>query len=234
MGSDLDRRFCVYAHFVEGEASPFYIGEGTARRSRDKFNRNRHWNFKVAKHSGFRVEVLCDLLTKAEAEQMERELIAEMRKRWVPIVNVCDGPMYDGNWLVGKPKELHPMFGKRFTAPWIAESNTRRKGLKQKPRPDLSARNKAAQYKHYTRPVRCVETGQIFESARAAEVSIGVSKGKVTRAVKQGYRTMGFSFEYVSNERQPAQSKPEKKSTLWRNGKLPTTTGGAVPFINVK
>lgn len=229
-----DRRFCVYSHYVDGEKDPFYIGEGTLKRSRGRDNRNRHWNFKVAKHGGFSVRIIKDGLTKLEAEQLERETIASMRQAGVQIVNICDGPMYDRSWLVGQPKEMHPMFGKRFDAPWIAESNSRRKGIKQKPRPDLSERNKLAEYKHFARQVRCVETGQVFESGKEAEMSIGASKGKVTRSIKQGYKTMGLHFEYVNSDRNPPQKKPEKQSTHWRHEKLPTTTGGAVPFINVK
>lgn len=162
-----DRRFCVYAHYVDGDTDPFYIGEGTLKRSRGRDNRNRHWNFKVSKHGGFSVRIIKDCLTKPEAEQLERETIALMRKEGVQIVNVCDGPMYDKSWLVGQPKEMHPMFGARFDAPWIVESNKRRAGVPLKTRPDLAERNKLAAYKHYTRRVRCVETGLLFEIGRA-------------------------------------------------------------------
>jgi len=224
----MDTRFCVYAHFVEGGDQPFYIGEGTLKRSRSRDNRNRHWNFKVKKHGAFIVKIIKDGLTKKQAEDLERKTIAEMRSLGVGLTNVCDGPMYDKSWLIGQPKEAHPMFGARFNAPWIEESNKRRAGKKQKPRPDLSERNKLASYKHYTRSVRCIETGEVFESGRAAEIHIGASKGKVNRSIKYGYSTKGFHFEYVEQKRKAPKAKPPKQSTHWRHSKL------AVPFINVK
>lgn len=230
----MDSNFVVYMHFVEGESDPFYIGEGREKRSKSRFSRNRYWNFVVAKHGGFRVEIVASGLTKADAEQMERKLIAAHREREVRLTNICDGTMFDSHWLAGKPKESHPSFGLRFEAPWIAESNARRAGRKMQPRPDLVERNKLGKAAHFTRAVRCIETGETFASLTKAGAHVGSDSSKIHRAVNTGCRARGFHWEYVDADRSAPKVKVEGASTVWRHGKLPTTTGGVVPFINVK
>lgn len=214
-----DLRFCVYAHFVDGEEDPFYIGEGTLKRAKSRSSRNRHWNFKASKHGGFRVEILAHGITKAEAVAMEARKIAELRARGVVLTNVCEGPAYPRCWILGLPSEQHPRFGARFKAPWISESNSRRKGQALKPRPDLAERNRSQAIKHYARPVRCVETGVEFGSVNEAAASVNLHNSKICRALKLGTRSGGLHWEYVNSERTPPKSREPGKSTAWRRRK---------------
>lgn len=181
----MDRRFCVYLHYVQGEDHPFYVGEGTSKRARSCLSRNRWWRFKVAKHGGFSVRVLRDGLTKQEAEALEVATIKELRDMGVKLTNVCDGPMFSTHWLVGRPREDHPMWGKRFSAPWISESNIRRTGSKLQPRPDLSERNRLKKFNHYTKPVRCVETGNEYSSVKGAALAIGALPSKISSVLNK-------------------------------------------------
>jgi hypothetical protein len=197
----MDRGFVVYAHFVDGEPDPFYIGEGRPKRARDRSNRNRYWRFKVEKHGGFRHEIVASGMSKSEAESMERALIREHRARGTRLTNICAGPMFDRGGRAGRPKHEHPMFGRRFSAPWIAESNRRRSGLKLKPRPDLAERNRAGGLRHYTRAVVCVETGVEFPSIVLASEFAGVHDSKIHRALKEGGRSGGYRWRYVNTMR---------------------------------
>lgn len=211
----MDRRFCVYAHFVEGEQLPFYVGEGTAKRSRSSSSRNRYWNFKVSMHGGFRVELIADGLLKSEAEILEFTLIHLLRLAGAAECNFCDGPWYR-SWLAGAPKEIHPAFGRRFSAPWVAESNRRRAGQKLKPRPDLAERNRTSRPRHFTRPVQCIETGVIYESVVRAAEAAGVHDSKIHRAMRTGWMSGGFHWRHVSEERLVSGRKLGK-TTKWRH-----------------
>jgi hypothetical protein len=135
-----DTNFIVYLHLTADTSEVFYVGEGRPSRAKDKRHRNRWWKFKVEKH-GFVPHIIYKNLTKAEAEQLEIEIIDELRAAGKKLVNISYGPLYKGK-IIGLPKETHPMYGKRFKAPWISESNRRRTGTKMKPRPDLAERNR--------------------------------------------------------------------------------------------
>jgi hypothetical protein len=196
-----DKNFVVYAHYIIETEEIFYIGEGRPKRAKDKFNRNKHWNNKVAKHGGFGVKIISKNLTKREAEELEIKLIEEYRNNGSKLVNVCNGPMIENHWLLGKPKEMHPMFGKTFKAPWISESNIRRTGRKLKPRPDLVERNKSNKGKSIDslkKKVICAETNIIYESLSAAAEEINGSVSKISRACINGGRHKGFHWKKVT------------------------------------
>lgn len=46
--------------------------------------------------------------------------------------------------------------------------------------------------------VRCIETGEIFPSARAASAHIGKQKGAVTSSIYSGTACCGYHFEYLT------------------------------------
>jgi hypothetical protein len=191
----MDTNFVVYGHTTQDTGELFYIGEGRPSRAYSKHNRNRFWRHKVARH-GFNVEVLHAGLSKQEAESTEARLIAEALERGDNLVNLCEGTIFGTHWLVGKPKELHPMWGKRFNAPWISESNRRRTGTKLKPRPDLAERNKKGNFRRCFKKVRCVETNVVFHSLTAAAEAVGVGISKISRAIQTGWRAGGFHWKF--------------------------------------
>ena len=197
----MDTNFVVYFHYVDGESEPFYIGEGRISRAYSKANRNRHWHFKVNKHNGYTVKIAHTGLTKAEAEAFEKSLISEYRSKGVALANICSSTMFASHWLVGLPKEMHPMYGKKRVIPEVAESNRRRAGTKMKPRPDLALRNKTQKFNRYTRPVRCIETGEVFPSVKAAADHVKIDDSKINRAIKLGHRSRGYHWEYVNPSR---------------------------------
>jgi hypothetical protein len=166
--------FVVYAHYTADTKKLFYIGEGRPNRSTSRHSRNRFWNHVVKKHGGFLVTILHHSLTKEEATCLETKLIKQHRNADDHLVNFCDGPMFDKHWLLGAPKEIHPMFGKKnpTASARMIEYNKQRSGKLSptygKKRQDLAEQNKLG-----SRKIICVETKQMFESIREAEEHLG-------------------------------------------------------------
>lgn len=86
--TDLDNKFCVYAHYTSDTNELFYIGKGTEFRAKQfgKTNRNDYWN-KVANKHGVRVKILSKNLSEQEAFSYEKEMICAHSPR----CNLTDG-----------------------------------------------------------------------------------------------------------------------------------------------
>jgi group I intron endonuclease len=83
--------FVVYLHERLDTNAVFYVGKGTAKRVRQKCNRNPHWHRIVAKAGGFNDHLVATGLVESEALELEKLLIAEMRQRGIEICNMTDG-----------------------------------------------------------------------------------------------------------------------------------------------
>ena len=89
----MDNIFYVYAHYKPNEDMPFYVGKGHGNRSYDKTYRNRWWHNIVNKY-GYRVEIMYDNLTEAQAFDLEKEFIKRYGRADLgcgPLVNMTDG-----------------------------------------------------------------------------------------------------------------------------------------------
>lgn len=73
--SFLDKRFCVYLHLRKDNGKPFYVGQGTLKRSKHKDRKNKRWNEIVDTLGGFDVKIVDESLTKDEALELEEFLI---------------------------------------------------------------------------------------------------------------------------------------------------------------
>jgi hypothetical protein len=113
----------VYLHCAVDTGEVFYVGEGRPRRSRDRGNRNLWWRNKVAKHGGFTPEIVAEGISKEHALLLEGKLIEAFRKHGVILTNIRSGGTVH-HWMFSAPRESHPMFGKRYKAPWIGESTS--------------------------------------------------------------------------------------------------------------
>lgn len=49
-----------------------------------------------------------------------------------------------------------------------------------------------------SRKVRCIETGQIYDSAREASKALGKDKSAVTNSIRHNHRCGGYYWEYIS------------------------------------
>jgi len=172
----IDKNFVVYEHYTPDTNELFYVGEGRPDRPYSTRNRNRYWKYKVKKHNGFVVKIVKENISKLDAESLEKNLILEYKNNDIALTNLCDGPMFENHWLIGKPKELHPLFGKKHPNPKLSEWNKIHCGelspVYGKKRPDLSERNKSGQFKRFTRKVICIETDIIYDSIKDATISM--------------------------------------------------------------
>lgn len=212
-----ENRFFVYAHYTLDTNDMFYIGEGTKKRVSDKSNRNQWWNRKVAKH-GFVSRILHSNLSKKDAQEMEKILIEQHRES---LVNICPGPIFESHWILHVSKEQHPMFGRKSpnASKRMKEWNSIHCGENSptwgKKRPDLAIRNKEELCIQNMRSVVCIETGKVFSSLKEAREFVGLSNASIWKAIKYERKSGGYHWSY------------------W-DGKLPTVTSGATPFIQVK
>lgn len=60
--------------------------------------------------------------------------------------------------------------------------------------------NKRMTWEHMKKPVMNVETGEVFESATAAERYYGVAKGAISRAIKYKATSCGFHWRYAEQK----------------------------------
>lgn len=86
------RIFCSYLH-CKPDGTPFYVGKGTLKRSRDFWNgRNRHHKFIVLKYGKENILVYA-FQCESEQEAFDDEIhqIAQLRREGYMLANICDG-----------------------------------------------------------------------------------------------------------------------------------------------
>jgi hypothetical protein len=66
--------FFVYLHRRASNGKVFYVGKGTRRRHKSKWNRSQHWHNIVNKH-GYTIEIVQNGMQEWWAFELERELI---------------------------------------------------------------------------------------------------------------------------------------------------------------
>jgi len=82
--------FYVYLHRRLSDNKVFYVGKGKNKRAWSTYRRSSYWSNVVAKH-GFKVEIVFDELSEADAFQIEKDTITEMKYFGSPLVNLTDG-----------------------------------------------------------------------------------------------------------------------------------------------
>lgn len=206
--------FYTYMHTRNDTGQVFYIGKGSKRRPKDKFNRNRHWHFIVNK-AGYTVHVLGTWKTEEDALIHEKTLIKTFKEMGSELANYVDG----GKGASGlkhteeaKKKMSAARMGNKFNVGYKhtseAKKNMRKAQIGRKHSPETIAKMKAAQTgennamwgKENTakrRAVTCVTTGITYPSIMQAAHATGADTGKIT-LVCQGKRntTKGLVFKY--------------------------------------
>lgn len=88
-----DRVFYVYEHIRADTGEVFYVGKGKGRRAHAKnpCHRSKWWARIAAKSGGVEVAFFAKELTEAEAFEIERRRIAELRGQGVILCNLTDG-----------------------------------------------------------------------------------------------------------------------------------------------
>ena len=198
-----DKNFVVYEHYTQDTNELFYVGEGRPERAKSKRFRNRYWNFKVNKHGGFTIKIVHKDITKKEAEQIEKELIAEYRSENIELTNMCESTFTgDTHWLVNKPKELHPMFGTKRPeqSERMKEYNETHKG-ETHPKygtknEALAERNKTGSFNRFSKKIYCIELDKTFNSLKEAKIFLG-GNPNLNRGLKSGSLVKGYHWKYI-------------------------------------
>lgn len=201
------KTWCVYMHEnrINGKK---YIGitclnpdrrwrDGEGYRSCTLFYRA------IKKHgwSAFRHKILFTGLTQVEAERLEVELIARHQSQ-NPEKGYNTAP--GGNVTTGvRPSEA--------TRRKISEANRGCK-LSAESRAKIGAAHRgkhvsAEARAKISKPVQCVETGQIFESLHAAAVAVGGHHSHISQCCHGKLKTSaGFHWQFINDKSTPALS----------------------------
>lgn len=111
-------------------------------------------------------------------------------------------------YLTPEERKLHQrLSNKRYYETHKEEINRRNKEYRERNKDYCKAYDKLKHKRVYqpfniTRgcagiTVRCVETGEIFDSAAEASRSMGLDDNAVARSIHEGYRSGGYYWEYV-------------------------------------
>jgi len=185
--------YCVYTH-SKPNGDVFYIGKGVPRRPFMKASRSKWWHSIVKKHGTYNVTIVEDSLNNEEALELEVLLIGEAREAGWPLCNLTDG----GDGVSGfthaeecKKRISQSLKGRTFTEETKAKISAALTGRR------ASKKHKAKKHK----PVRCIETNQIFESVIAASEATGLCRTNIARTARGvSSHTGGYHFEYVKKE----------------------------------
>lgn len=82
--------FCTYSHH-KPDGTLFYVGKGSIKRAYAKDNRNPHWKNIVAKHGGYKVEILANWPTENGAFEHEKFLISCFQNMGLTLANITSG-----------------------------------------------------------------------------------------------------------------------------------------------
>jgi hypothetical protein len=182
--------FVVYIHYTLKTNLPFYVGEGKLRRSTTNCGRNIYWQ-RVYEKYGKRVEIVKTGLTKKDAQILESKIIRELTEQGHKLTNIieCSFSVLPENRKNPRLSEWNKLHKGELSPTY---------GLK---RPDLVERNKNGNFSRYKRKVQCIETGQIFDSIRDANIFNGkdIKNSHITQQIKGGRKTaLGYTWKYVT------------------------------------
>ncbi len=215
--------YTVYAHINKANGK-IYVGItklNPEKRWRNglAYSENQHFYNAILKYGwdGFEHEIIASKLTKEEACNFERILVEKLDLK---------NPEYGYNQMDGgslppiKTGENHPNYGRHLseeTRSKISKSKTGKKigphseetkkkiseGNKGKSKPHTEEQKRLLSIKHTgsgnpnAKQVKCIETGEIFETAKEASLSIGKSISAVKVAIHTNTRAGGFHWCYI-------------------------------------
>ena len=151
--------------------------------------------------NNIRHEIIRAGLTKQEAERLEVELIAKYKATdRAHGYNSDNGGNAPGSKSAETRRKIgaavsgkkHPRYGKKQSPEWVAKRMANAKGRRLSPehRAKLEAARKV--------PVRCVDTGEIYESATEAGRRLNIQNSKITAVCRGKRKTAGgLRWEYI-------------------------------------
>lgn len=214
-------RFYIYAHYKKIDNSIFYIGRGQKSRYVATDSRNKYWKNTVNKY-GFYAKKIITNLTIDEAIELEELIITELGCKYDNtgnLVNLTKGgdgalnriatqqtknkiSMANKGKLLGVKKhaelceklskskkgDLNPNYGKSTWGKGKKYNEEHRKNISLG---QLSANLPTR------KPVKCLETNQIFKSATEASKFLGMERSTVSKSIRINCKCGGFTWVYI-------------------------------------
>lgn len=207
-----DRVFYIYRHIRLDKNTPFYIGKGSGERAYQKKSRNNYWK-SIAK-LGYRVDIIIKNLNQEEAFKKEIELI-----KFYKSFNFCEANFTNGGEggcgvikteanikyvsLIFKGTN-NPMYGKPRSEEAKRKTSEKVKGVNNpiygKPRSEevrLKISKTHKERGHGCKPVKCIETGVVYQSAKHAEDALNLHATSIIMVCRGKAKHTGkLSFIY--------------------------------------
>ena len=201
--------YTVYMHRNKTNGK-VYIGQtGVSVEERWKngkgYHHNAHFQSAIKKYGwdGFEHIIMFDGITKEQACDLEQKLISKYdstnsERGYNNSIGGEKGCL--GRKITDETREKlrKSHLGKpspRKGAIISPESREKMRRAKLgKPQSEETKKKRAmAQWK----PVICIETGEIFESAKAANIHFGLKKDRISSAIRKGRKVNGFTWQFL-------------------------------------
>lgn len=177
--------FYTYAHYTKDTKELFYIGKGKNKRAFQTYGRNRYWKNKVAKHSGFTVEILANWESETEAFEHEKFLVSCFKGS---LVNLTDG----GEGCSGAVQSEEAKIKRSLSLKGKPLTEERKKNIVRsligrkldKEHAEKSRKILSEIRDKQKKKVLCKTTGQIFGSVTEASKATNVDASSIVKVCK--------------------------------------------------
>lgn len=168
------------------------------------YSHNRHFKIAIKKYGweNIKHEIICESLTKEEAEKKEVELIAKyktnLREFGYNIENGGNANKVSEETRIKMSLAKKGMTYKKRRNHTEEEKNAISQKLKGRTSPMKGKHLTEEQRKKNGKEIVCVETGQVFFSSHEAERQTGINHNHISRCCRGMAKTSGgFHWEYA-------------------------------------
>jgi hypothetical protein len=182
--------FYIYIHRKLKTNEIFYIGKGCKNRAWDRSGRNNIWHNIVKKH-GYKVEIL--LKNLSEEESLIQERLGQMELEPKANIAKCGykGGLFGRNHTEKTKQKIRK---KRYVQDCPRTGKKHSKETKEK----MSQKRKGISAKHLSKKVKCLNTGDVFESTQEAAKKLGIHQSKISLVCRyKRNHTKGYIFRYL-------------------------------------
>lgn len=181
--------YYTYIH-CRPDGTPFYVGKGHGRRANDLSTRSAWHKSVVAKYGSENIHVgLMSCSSQENAYLLERGIIKCLRRAGVSLVNMTEGGDGTAYWT-GKKRSSESIEKMRKTKTGVP-APAKQKALLGVYRAEALRRASETN----SRPVRRLDTGEVFRTVTAAAEAFGCDKSSIS-AVARGKRRSVFGVEW--------------------------------------
>lgn len=213
----MNKEYIVYSHINKTNEKK-YIGI-TCQKPQDRWGKDgynyreskRFWNA-IQKYGwdNFDHVILHEGLSKEEACQKEKELIAELETTnseygynihegggLPPVMYGEDNPFFDDHRFAG---ENHPMYGKKHTEETKKKMSLNHRDVSKEKNPFYGDHRFAGKNHPNAKAIQCIETGVVYDTVTQAERDTGVARQSIAKQIRGTIsHAGGLHWKYVSS-----------------------------------